>query len=1131
MPTESTRTEPLACDHWKANDSDSNPHLISECGAAGGAAGLAPGGGAGGRKLLLGDKVLDSAAAQNPLVGHRCLTPEGNAEKLGNLPRSSQWSLPLQALPIDYDTTIHCLVLRYNFQYEETDDPNTTGRGRMDLSRPLDTLSDEEYVAREGHIIDPPPHDSLYFDAHMRALARFWEFVSEGRVHLTWDIYPPFRDSVYTLPQPMNHYGRCDFSEVVEGLEYFFIDCLQLADTAHLLHPGDEARWDIDFGDYQAFFMFHAGSDRQSDIGFPVTCNDLFTGFIRFGGSVAVDGGTVQINTGLMMPETVVQDNRVTALNAVMAHEFGHQLGLIDVYDTRNFMTQLGDYALMDNNGFGTGIDFGFPKGKVFGTSPVYPCAWSRAYLGFVDVVDVRSDTTGVALVAGPVPGDSLPAVARIPISENEYYLLENRLVEADGKVTALLADSITSVIQGPVNLNRQFTGEYDFLAPGSGMMITLIDDEVASLDYNRDGDDNFYDNQLQWYMPSQGRKFIKLIEADGLVGFGGNYRVGYGNENDLYRDDRNSSLTPNTNPPAIDNTGANTHVYVTNIRRDTIPGGNGQRDDRLMLFDLEIDRKVAGFPVRVGEPKIPIAAIADDLDGDGEPEVIAVANDIVTVVTSDGRDFIRTKSACDTITCPLIYDTVVSTVNNGLWFNPAAEYVVPVYYDAPSRITAGPVTGDFGSGSANRLVAIGYTSLPNGRLAILEPVDDDGDAEADLARASIAVSGTPLAMSFGDVLYVLTSTGAVYRLDSLNGTPTSTTIGGADAFYGICRVGQSLAVVFASGDETHVELVGDLTGDIALDGDYQFGPVVIDMNRDNTPEIVLFSVTGDGVYVSVDTVGGTASLSILAEHSTGNLVSTNPVAADLDGDGYPEIIVGGVGQLYAYDDRFTMKTDFPLDVDDRFPDSLVIAAPVVANVSRGGMPEIVFPGSAGNMYGFGLSRAFGFPFPSGRQKYGVSGSSPAYFHDSTGGKLVYLGGDGWLYAWQVDVDSTTEYWPMTGGDPTGSFVLATSKLSATKAAGEAFAEDRFYNYPNPVMGDSTIIRYYLDGPADRVTLKFYDMSGERVDELEGTTYGSADNEVIWRCTDIVPGVYRCVIDVDYPGGTANAFTDIAVVR
>jgi hypothetical protein len=182
-----------------------------------------------GRLLVPKSLSIDSTATPN-LVRRRCLTPEGNDKRL--VPTTTdRWKMPSQALAADFDTTIHCLVLRYDFQYETTDDPNTTGRGVMDLSRPLDTLTDSAYIVREGYLIDPPPHDSLYFDAHMRALNRYWETVSGGKIHIAWDIYPPYRDSVYQLPHPMSYYGRCDFSQVVGGLENLFVDCIKTADT------------------------------------------------------------------------------------------------------------------------------------------------------------------------------------------------------------------------------------------------------------------------------------------------------------------------------------------------------------------------------------------------------------------------------------------------------------------------------------------------------------------------------------------------------------------------------------------------------------------------------------------------------------------------------------------------------------------------------------------------------------------------------------------------------------------------------------------------------------------------------------------------------------------------------------
>jgi len=1081
-------------------------------------------------KLWRGDRLAPDTLTSPNIVHRHCLTPEGNDRRLGRT-SDGRWMLPKTALAADFDTTLHCLVLRFNFQYETTDDPNTTGRGSMDMSRPLDTLTDEEYIARVGHLTDPPPHDSLYFDAHLQALSRYWETISGGKVHLTWDIYPPARDSVYELPYPMSHYGRCDFSDVVTGLEYYFVDGLRLADTTS---P------EIDFSNYGAIFLFHAGSDRQSDIGFPVTCSDLFSGYIKFGGEVAVDDSTYFICDGLMMPETNVQDNRATALNAVMAHEFGHQLGLVDMYSTENFFSQLGDFALMDNNGFGTGIDFGWPVGRVFGAIPLYPCAWSRAFLGMDEVHDFRRDTSDVMITAAELRQDPGIKIARIPITENEYYLAEVRLEEVDNHTTYVLADQTTSVIQGPVDSTRSFTGEYDFLMPGSGMLIYHVDEEVAGLDYVGNGRNNFLNNTLQWYRNE--RKFVRLVEADGLVHFGGDYYAGFGSQGDFFRDDLKTLLTPNSNPNTFDNSGNNSHIFIDNIHRLEVDSIGG-RNDHYMLFDLEIDRKVNGFPVRAGVPWMGLAPIADDLDGDGTPELIAATGQVLSVVTSAGDDFIRTKSSCDT--CPIYYDTAVTSINRGIDINPAATYPVPVYALAPSPITAGPVTGRYDATDTERLVAVGHRDelFNNWSVALYEPRDLDNDAEADL-RVSLLISSQPLGLSFGDSILYCVATGGdsinspkvVYRWSLPNATPQVVTWEDSSLYYGHSRIGDDLVVLTSNtitgeNDYSTLHIVSDTVYTYDLDKLYIWGPVTADINLDGQPEIVLFTPEGDGLLLTVDTTGAETTFSILNQRAIGRLITTAPVIGDVDLDGRPDIIVGGVNELLAFNADLIFKTDFPREVDERFLEVGVIAPPVVADIERGGVPEIIFPTAVGNFYSYGSELSYGFPLSSGEQRWPGSSSSAVVFDDSTGSKLAFLGGDGWMYAWEVEPGMQASFWPMNGGGPEGKFTFESERLPTIAEPSTVFDDSRFYNYPNPVRGDQTCIRYYLGADASSVELKIFDLSGVEIEHLNGTTHGGADHEVLWYCSNVTTGVYRCVISVDFGGDTETAFTDIAIVR
>jgi len=1068
---------------------------------------------AGGKLLpILGKQAVQDSGENK--VRFPCLRPPASDIIDFGLERKSRWSLPEQALSPNFLDTLKILVLRFNFPYETTDDPHTTGRGRMDLSDPLANPTDSaNYYNAVGHLVDPPPHDSQYFDAHMRALRKYYETVSGGKLTLTWDIYPTNQDSTYLLPYPMSYYGTCDFDSVVTGLERYFIDCIKLVDT---IEPA------ITFADYRSIFLFHAGSDRQNDIGFPETCNDLFSGFISFGDSLGVDNNTHFVKSALILPETACQDNRGTALNAVIAHEFGHQLGLVDLYNTRNFLSQLGDFELMDDNGFGTGIDFGFKVGQVFGAIPLYPSAWSRAFLGFVNVVDFRQDAD-LRVVAAEVVSNGIK-IARVPISENEYYLIENRLVDTDGKQTALLEDSATSVFQYPVDLQKKFTGEYDFLMPGSGLLIYLVDEAVASLDYDNNGVNNFYDNELQW---DPKRKFVTLIEADGIIDFGGYYRSGYGSPGDMYRDDRNTSFTANTNPPSIDNSGNNTRVRITDISRDTATTVQGlQFYDSVITAKLEIDGKAAGFPVRAGHPVYGLNPLAADLDKNGTPELIVASGTYLNVVTLDGQNFLRQITNCTT--CPTFVDTAYSSVSTGV------PYTLPLYahtFGAP--ITASPVVGDFGQTTDSNYIAIGTkNSSTTGNVLVYRLSDVNKDGIADFVTVGPG-NGIPVALSFGSQLWSLRDNGLVERLissgGSFNSVITINNIQYNDQYHGIAQLGNSL--ILLAGDSLDTKLYYITTPNsadsIALGGYYTLGPVVADMNLDGLPELVTFTADGIGLLLTIDTTVNPPTFSFLLRRGLNTQFTTNPVISDVDLDGYPDIIIGGLNAVYAFNSELLLKTDFPIQPSDEFVRNDVIAAPITADIQTGEVPEIVFPTIVGNIYSFGKVASTGFPLSAGE----LGAGSPVYTSDGTTGKLGFLGADGWFYLWDMDKDTTKQFWPMGGHDPAGTYVFNQNLLLAPKPLEASLPQDKFYSYPNPVTNGSTTIRYFLGEDANSVSLKIFDLSGQEISTLTGTTIGGTDNEIIWNCNDVTPGVYRCVIEALFNGPTKTAFTDIAVIR
>ena len=149
-----------------------------------------------------------------------------------------------------------------------------------------------------------------------------------------------------------------------------------------------------------------------------------------------------------------------------MAHEFGHVLGLPDLYD-QSFLRDpeldlkddsagIGAWGLMGRGTLGwNGAD---------GPNPF--CAWSRMWLGWVETVRVEGEMRNVVIEDVETGG----AVYRLDISDEEYFLVENR---------------------------QRLGGHYDRNIPGSGLLIWHVDD----------GADN----------DEEGHKWVDLECADGL--------------------------------------------------------------------------------------------------------------------------------------------------------------------------------------------------------------------------------------------------------------------------------------------------------------------------------------------------------------------------------------------------------------------------------------------------------------------------------------------------------------------------------------------------------------------------------------------------------------------------------------
>ena len=94
------------------------------------------------------------------------------------------------------------LALRVDFPLEEPDQLTTTGTGAFDL-RSFANASPDYFFP-----YDTPPHDRLYFENHLEALARYYQVVSAGEVEIRFEVFPRELNQAYTLPEPALDYGN-----------------------------------------------------------------------------------------------------------------------------------------------------------------------------------------------------------------------------------------------------------------------------------------------------------------------------------------------------------------------------------------------------------------------------------------------------------------------------------------------------------------------------------------------------------------------------------------------------------------------------------------------------------------------------------------------------------------------------------------------------------------------------------------------------------------------------------------------------------------------------------------------------------------------------------------------------------
>ena len=152
----------------------------------------------------------------------------------------------------------------------------------------------------------------------------------------------------------------------------------------------------------------------------------------EFGETCRFNGTIIDINymtqDAVEVRTVIMSDTRLPVVG-VLAHEYGHAMGLPELldYEAQTLMEQsagVGLWDVMSLGPLGWPEDESWPPSFTVGPHPY--SAWSRAYVGWSPPEKVEADTTGLQIYD---VHDAAGKVYQIPVldSDTEYFLLANR--------------------------------------------------------------------------------------------------------------------------------------------------------------------------------------------------------------------------------------------------------------------------------------------------------------------------------------------------------------------------------------------------------------------------------------------------------------------------------------------------------------------------------------------------------------------------------------------------------------------------------------------------------------------------------------------------------------------------------
>lgn len=997
--------------------------------------------------------------------------------------------------------TVRILALRVDFAKDSALD-ESTGDGKFDLRS-----NEDAKIA-----VDPPPHNKLYFERHLEALRRYYGVQTNGGLVLEYDVYPAESDSAYHLPDTQR-YGPWIFSvssdSILTRAERFVRESVMLADSL------DAA---IEWTRYNSFLVFHAGADFQGDVR-QDTPYDIPSFNLFLGDSLEVIVGgedSVRVNLVMVVPETVSQDEFLGALNGVMAHEFGHQLGFFDLYDVFTGLPVVGSFSLMDS-GEGMFALLADPTDTtqivaVRGALPASVDPFHRVVFPFFKTRLHEGVDGEIHALRGVLESGEL---LYLPIHLAEYFLAEARPIDYNGDEQVILrADPETGVILGPEPADAGAEDplarlEYDYLLPGGGVIVWHIDELAATTGLNSPyGSVNIFSDRLG----------VDVEEADGIQDIGTASSEFFGGPFDPFHLGGFTRFDPTTVPNTQTNDRTETGIGIEVLDSVAVT----------MRISVGRPRQAEGFPLAFIGTAVPEALNQADLDGDGYDEILMAAGAGLFGLRWDGSGFADggervlissfpaaleegPRVAFDWNGAPAGTPVILARAGGQAWWiDGATASLIGKWPDDPRRawVSAGPIpTGE---------VLVAGTRL--GKLVGLRPRGGTADRLWEISSPGAEDSLTALAAG---------------RIDPDG--PALIAAGTADGSVVLASAGDLAETPgFVRGWPQRIGQ-GPVVDLLALSAPLRFG---------EAPRTLVLASTLDGRVDLREISGGSAPG---WPKTVADTLAGAPALGDLDGDGILEVCaVTRAGDVHLWDLSGASEPGWPRSLwePDRFRRPEGKSGPRIWDLGVDGDLELVVMRGDGILMalGFDGEAEAGWPFATGANAasgpirlVSPSGKSLWYATNALNDSLIALSGiPPARFADPID-EAVLGTYPGPGVDRSRSGIYPGALAPIPRGADEFLSEASVIFHPNPVKGDRLRIRYVLGGTAS-MRCTAYDLSGRRVAATEWTGQAGAGGDLHeWDLADLAPGVYVMRLDVNGEGeaaGESRSLTrTVAVVR